>query len=128
MPPRSDSIQKSPERLIGVVTILLIPAVLVNPKLLVIETSGKSIAKRLCNWYNVLSMKIAVIGKGGREQALVETLAASPCKPQMFTYPGSDAIKQTATPIPAGSFDELISWLVDNQIDLCVAGDRKSVV
>ena len=37
-------------------------------------------------------MKIAVIGKGGREQALVETLAASPCKPQLFTFPGSDAI------------------------------------
>ena len=73
-------------------------------------------------------MKIAVIGKGGREQALVETLAASPCKPQMFTYPGSDAIKQTATPIPAGSFDELISWLVDNQIDLCVAGEESYLV
>ena len=73
-------------------------------------------------------MKIAVIGKGGREQALVETLAASPCKPQMFTYPGSDAIKQTATPIPADSFDALISWMVDSKIDLCVAGEESYLV
>ena len=42
-------------------------------------------------------MKIAVIGKGGREQALVETLAASPCKPEIYTFPGSDAISNAIT-------------------------------
>lgn len=73
-------------------------------------------------------MKIAVIGKGGREQALVETLAASPCKPELYTYPGSDAIRQTAQAIPAGSFDELISWMVDHHIDLCVAGEESYLV
>lgn len=73
-------------------------------------------------------MKIAVIGKGGREQALVETLAASPCKPELYTYPGSDAIRQTAQAIPAGSFDELISWMVDQHIDLCVAGEESYLV
>lgn len=73
-------------------------------------------------------MKIAVIGKGGREQALVETLAASPCKPQIFTFPGSDAICQTATRIEADSFDALIQWMVDNKIDLCVAGEESYLV
>ena len=73
-------------------------------------------------------MKIAVIGKGGREQALVETLAASPCKPELYTYPGSDSIRQTAQAIPAGSFDELISWMVDHHIDLCVAGEESYLV
>lgn len=73
-------------------------------------------------------MKIAVIGKGGREQALVETLAASPCKPELYTYPGSDAIRQTAQAIPAGSFDELISWMVNQHIDLCVAGEESYLV
>ena len=73
-------------------------------------------------------MKIAVIGKGGREQALVETLAASPCKPELYTYPGSDAIRQTAQAIPTGSFDELISWMVDHHIDLCVAGEESYLV
>lgn len=73
-------------------------------------------------------MKIAVIGKGGREQALVETLAASPCKPEIYTYPGSDAIARTATRIPAGSFDELMQWMVDNKMDLCVAGEESYLV
>ncbi|MBR1982014.1 MAG: phosphoribosylamine--glycine ligase [Akkermansia sp.] len=73
-------------------------------------------------------MKIAVIGKGGREQALVETLAASPCKPQLFTFPGSDAICRTATRIEADGFDSLIQWMVDNRIDLCVAGEESYLV
>ncbi|MBR5888783.1 MAG: phosphoribosylamine--glycine ligase [Akkermansia sp.] len=73
-------------------------------------------------------MKIAVIGKGGREQALVETLAASPCKPELFTFPGSDAICRTATRIEADSFDALIQWMVDNNIDLCVAGEESYLV
>ena len=73
-------------------------------------------------------MKIAVIGKGGREQALVETLAASPCKPELYTFPGSDAICRTATRIEADSFDALIQWMVDNKIDLCVAGEESYLV
>ena len=73
-------------------------------------------------------MKIAVIGKGGREQALVETLAASPCKPELFTFPGSDAICRTATRIEADSFDALIQWMADNKIDLCVAGEESYLV
>ena len=73
-------------------------------------------------------MKIAVIGKGGREQALVETLAASPCQPQIFSFPGSDAIFQTAQPIPAQGMDDLISWMVEHEIDLCVAGEESYLV
>ena len=73
-------------------------------------------------------MKIAVIGKGGREQALVETLVASPCKPQIFSFPGSDAICETATRIEASDFDSLMQWMVDNKIDLCVAGEESYLV
>ncbi len=73
-------------------------------------------------------MKIAVIGKGGREQALVETLAASPCQPQIYTYPGSDAIRLTATPIPADGMKSLVEWMVGNGIDLCVAGEESYLV
>ena len=73
-------------------------------------------------------MKIAVIGKGGREQALVETLAASPCKPELYTFPGSDAICRTATRIEAADFDSLIQWMVDNKVDLCVAGEESYLV
>lgn len=73
-------------------------------------------------------MKIAVIGKGGREQALAETLAASPSKPEIYAYPGSDAIKLTAKPIPADGLDSLIGWMAGNGIDLCVAGEESCLV
>ena len=73
-------------------------------------------------------MKIAVIGKGGREQALVETLAQSPSQPELFTYPGSDAICCTAKPIEADGLDSLVEWMVVHQIDLCVAGEESYLV
>ena len=73
-------------------------------------------------------MKIAVIGKGGREQALVETLAASPCKPEIYTFPGSDAILQTATAITADGLDGLIEQMTALGIDLCVAGEESYLV
>lgn len=45
-------------------------------------------------------MKIAVIGKGGREHALVKALKESPSAPEMYCFPGSDAINRLAEPIP----------------------------
>ena len=76
----------------------------------------------------MLSMKIAVIGKGGREQALVETLAASPCKPEIYTFPGSDAILQTATAIQADGLDGLMEQMTALGIDICVAGEESYLV
>lgn len=73
-------------------------------------------------------MKIAVIGKGGREHALVETLANSPCKPEIYSFPGSDAILRIAQPIDAHDLESLISWMKGNSIDLCVAGEESYLV
>lgn len=73
-------------------------------------------------------MKIAVIGKGGREQALVETLAASPGKPEIYTFPGSDAILQTATAIQADGPESLVAAMKKLGIDLCVAGEESYLV
>ena len=44
-------------------------------------------------------MKILVVGKGGREHALVRALAESPSKPELFCFPGSDAIFEIAKPL-----------------------------
>ena len=68
-------------------------------------------------------MKIAVIGKGGREHALVKALKESPSAPEMYCFPGSDAINRLATPIPARDLPSLIDWMVSNKMDLCVAGE-----
>ena len=71
-------------------------------------------------------MKIAVIGKGGREHALVKALKESPSAPEMYCFPGSDAINRLATPIPARDLPSLIDWMVSNKMDLCVPG-RKAI-
>ncbi len=43
-------------------------------------------------------MKALVVGKGGREHALVCALRASPSRPRVYAYPGSDAILEAARP------------------------------
>ena len=73
-------------------------------------------------------MKIAVIGKGGREHALVKALKDSPSSPEIFSFPGSDAINKLATPIPVKDMHELVAWMKDNTIDLCVAGEESYLV
>ncbi len=73
-------------------------------------------------------MKIAVIGKGGREHALVKALKESPSAPEMYCFPGSDAINRLATPIPARDLPSLIDWMVSNKMDLCVAGEESYLV
>ncbi len=73
-------------------------------------------------------MKIVVVGKGGREHALVETLAESPLKPELYSFPGSDAILKTARPVDASDLDTLIDWMQREQIDLCVAGEESYLV
>lgn len=74
------------------------------------------------------AMKIVVVGKGGREHALVETLAESPLKPELYSFPGSDAILNLARPVDASDLDTLIDWMRREQIDLCVAGEESYLV
>ena len=73
-------------------------------------------------------MRILVVGKGGREHALVRALAESPGKPELFCFPGSDAIFDIAKPIEADGLDSLIAWMKSNAIDLCVAGEESYLV
>ncbi len=73
-------------------------------------------------------MKILVVGKGGREHALVRALAESPGKPELYSFPGSDAIFQIAKPTTASDLHSLIEWMKANAIDLCVAGEESYLV
>lgn len=73
-------------------------------------------------------MKVLVVGKGGREHALVRALAESPAAPEMYCFPGSDAIFSLAHPVPVRSLHELIDWMKQNSIDLCVAGEESYLV
>ncbi|MDB6080071.1 MAG: phosphoribosylamine/glycine ligase [Akkermansiaceae bacterium] len=73
-------------------------------------------------------MKIVVVGKGGREHALVRALAESPGAPELFCFPGSDAIFEIAKPVAAKGLENLITWMRENAIDLCVAGEESYLV
>ncbi len=73
-------------------------------------------------------MKILVTGKGGREHALITALSESPQKHELFAYPGSDAIETLATRVDVAGLPELIAWMTQNGIDLCVAGEEAWLV
>ena len=73
-------------------------------------------------------MKILVVGKGGREHALVRALAESPGQPELFCFPGSDAIHELSKPVPVSGLTSLIDWMKVNAIDLCVAGEESYLV
>lgn len=73
-------------------------------------------------------MRILVVGKGGREHALVRALAESPGNPELFCFPGSDAILEIAKPVAADGLESLVEWMETNAIDLCVAGEESYLV
>lgn len=73
-------------------------------------------------------MKILVTGKGGREHALITALSESPQKHELFAYPGSDAIATLATRVDVAGLPELIAWMKQNSIDLCMAGEEALLV
>lgn len=73
-------------------------------------------------------MKILVTGKGGREHALLAALAESPSSPQLFCWPGSDAIFEIAQRTTAKDLPSLIGWMLEEEIDLCVAGEESLLV
>jgi len=73
-------------------------------------------------------MKILVVGKGGREHALITALEESPTETELYCFPGSDAIEPLAKAVKVDGLHELISWMSENQIDLCIAGEESYLV
>ena len=73
-------------------------------------------------------MKILVVGKGGREHALLRALQESGSEVELFCHPGSDAISELAEPVEAAGVAELVGWMLGKKIDLCVAGEESYLV
>jgi phosphoribosylamine---glycine ligase len=73
-------------------------------------------------------MKILVTGKGGREHAILTALSESPTRPQLYVYPGSDAMVGLAQRVDVAGLPELIDFMKVNAIDLCVAGEEAWLV
>ena len=73
-------------------------------------------------------MRILVVGKGGREHALVTALHESPSETELFSFPGSDAIHTLAQPVNANDLPSLIAFMQRERIDLCVAGEESYLI
>jgi len=75
-------------------------------------------------------MKVLVIGKGGREHALVWKLAQSPRVEKVFCAPGNagTAIDGINVPIDVTEFDKLIRFAKREHIGLTVVGPEEPLV
>ena len=73
-------------------------------------------------------MKVLVVGKGGREHALITALHESPGQPELLSFPGSDAIGLLARRVSASGVDDLVEVMKREAVDLCVAGEESYLV
>ncbi len=71
-------------------------------------------------------MKVLVLGSGGREHALVDSLARSPTVHKIFACPGNSGMKEQATLIPATSNIDIVRFAKEN-VDLAVVGPSRFV-
>lgn len=74
-------------------------------------------------------MKVLVIGRGGREHALVWKVAQSPKITEIFAAPGNDGIAQLATcvAIDETAIEQLVAFALREAIDLTIVGPENSL-
>ena len=76
------------------------------------------------------SMKILVVGQGGREHALVWKLSQSPTVQKVFCAPGNagTAVDGENVDIPSDDIERLIKFAQEKKIDLTVVGPEAPLV
>ena len=69
-------------------------------------------------------MKVLVIGSGGREHAIVTSVAKSSKVEKMYCAPGNAGIAELAECVPIGAmeFDKLVTFAKEKEIDLAIVG------
>src|SRR5205085_2547065 len=72
-------------------------------------------------------MKVLVVGKGGREHALVWKLARSPRADAVFCAPGNAGTARDGVnvPVEANDFAQLIAFVRKNDVGLTVVGPEE---
>lgn len=67
-------------------------------------------------------MRVAVIGSGGREHAIIKSLNKSPLCEKLFAIPGNGGMEEIATCVPIGvmEFEKIKDFILAERIDFCV--------
>ena len=75
-------------------------------------------------------MKIGIIGSGGREHAICQSIKKSAKIDKIFCFPGNAGTKEIAENINIDleNFELLKDFILDNQIDLIIVGPEKPLV
>ena len=75
-------------------------------------------------------MRIAIIGRGGREHAIAATISKSSLINEIFCIPGNAGTSKIATNVEMdiNQFDELHRYIKDKSIDLVVVGPEQPLV
>ena len=75
-------------------------------------------------------MKVGIIGSGGREHALCQTLGKSNKVNEIFCFPGNAGTAYLAKNINIDlkNFDEIKTFILSEKIDLVVVGPEKPLV
>tara|TARA_B100001093_G_scaffold501069_1_gene552292 strand:- start:1275 stop:2537 length:1263 start_codon:yes stop_codon:yes gene_type:complete len=75
-------------------------------------------------------MKVGIIGSGGREHALCETLKKSNKIEKIYCFPGNAGTQQMAEniEIDLSNFENLKNFILDKKIDFLIIGPEKPLV
>ena len=75
-------------------------------------------------------MKVGIIGSGGREHAICQSLKNSNKTDKIFCFPGNAGTKEIAENINLDleNFESLKNFILDKKIDLIVVGPEKPLV
>ena len=75
-------------------------------------------------------MKVGIIGSGGREHAICQTVKKSNKINEIFCFPGNAGTKDVAENIniDLGSFEILKNFILEKKIDLIIVGPEKPLV
>jgi len=75
-------------------------------------------------------LKVLVVGKGGREHALLTAMNRSPTAAELYSFPGSDAIFSDGVRAAPGVHDlpTLMQFVIREKMDLVVAGEESYLV